>query len=118
LRALFHTALRVLAKLKRCVLVKRLCVHYVRGGGGDAFKAAMTYGGLSAAFGLAAGTLESALRVKRYDLRESVDFLADESKIYIDAAASLAVWEIISLAITALPLLSGTVRGSKINQTK
>ncbi|MDR2615778.1 MAG: hypothetical protein LBC28_04270 [Oscillospiraceae bacterium] len=103
-RALIEGSARLLGKLRRRVLVKRLYVRYVHSGLGDAYKAAMTFGGLSAALGLAAGTLESALRVRRYDMSEAVDFLAEKPVIYVDAAASLAVWEIIALATAAIAL--------------
>ncbi|MDR2420977.1 MAG: hypothetical protein LBD49_02595 [Oscillospiraceae bacterium] len=105
-REVLEAAARLLGKLRRRVLIKRLYVRYVHGGGGGAFSAAMAFGGISAALGLASGTLESAARVKRYDMSESVDFLVCEPEIYIDAAASLAVWEIISLAVSALILFS------------
>ncbi|MDR0446485.1 MAG: hypothetical protein LBH17_05575 [Oscillospiraceae bacterium] len=97
-------AVRVLDKLRRRVLVKRLYVYYVHGGADDPYSAAMAFGGLSAALGLAAGALERVLHIRRYDIRESVDFLSSSSRIYAEAAVSLAVWEVISIAVAAFLL--------------
>ncbi|MDR0905675.1 MAG: hypothetical protein LBN00_05835 [Oscillospiraceae bacterium] len=99
--ALISGAVKLLNKLRRKILIKRLSVRYVQGGG-DAFTMAMTHGGVAAVFGVSQGVLETCFRVKSYLLQTSVDYLAAEPRIYAEAALSLAVWEVISIGISAI----------------
>lgn len=103
-RELIGGAASLLGKARRKLLIKRLTVWYVQGGG-DAFSMAMAHGGISAAFGMTQAALESAFKVRRYDLHTSVDFLAEEPRVYVRAIFSIAIWETISLGISALALL-------------
>jgi hypothetical protein len=100
-RKLISGAVKLLNALRRKILIKRLTVIYVQGGG-DAFTLAMTHGGVAAVFGMTQAALETAFRVKSYSLQTSVDYLAAEPRIYAEAAFSLAVWQVISLGISAI----------------
>ena len=103
-KRVFNEAKKVLVKLKRRLLIKELTVLFVQAGG-DPYKMATRQGTVLAALGLTQGALESFFRVKRYNLHSSVDFIAEEPKIYVKATLSIAVWEIISVGVAVLMLI-------------
>ena len=94
----------LLGRLKRSLLIKRMYVTYIHGGD-DAYSMAMAYGGFGAVFGVSQAVLESAFRVKRYRLETAVDYLADSPKIRAEVEITIAIWEVISLAFSAIILI-------------
>jgi len=92
-----------LNRLRRRLLIKRLTIHYVAADA-DPSKTALKFGGANAVFGIAAAVLEKNFRIRRRDLRASADFNAPESRIYVNAVISLAVWEAIYIVFTLIPL--------------
>ncbi|MDR3311194.1 MAG: hypothetical protein LBS90_07605 [Oscillospiraceae bacterium] len=107
---LVSEGVKLLATLRRRLIIKRLRIWYAGAGGDDAAAAALAYGGLSAIFGLSEVALEAAFRVREYDLRAGVDYLAAKPSYRAEADISVAVWEVIALGAGALRLL---LRGMK-----
>ena len=97
-------AKNTLGRLRRRLLIKRLTVHYIAAND-DPSKTAMMFGKVNVVFGMVIPLLEKAFRIKRRDLRASADFNADKPTIYVRAAVSIAVWEVIYIAFAILPLI-------------
>lgn len=100
---------KTLGRLRRRFLVNNLTVHFIAAGP-DPSKTAQLYGASNAAFGLVVPAFEKVFRVRRKDLRASVDFDASEPYIYIYAAVSLAVWEAIYIVLAVVPALLKTIK--------
>jgi hypothetical protein len=101
-RAMLPAILETLGRFKRKLTVKRLTIHYTAAGD-DAYSTAMAFGGASVGLGLLTPILENNLKLKRRDFQTSADFTAPEAYIYVNAAISLAVWEIFYIAAAILP---------------
>lgn len=99
------SAKTALGRLRRRLLIKKLTIHFIAGNE-DASKAAMMFGGANAAVGAVTPLLENSFRVKRRDLRTSVDFNAVKPAVYAGATVSLAVWEAFYVAFALLPILT------------
>ena len=100
-RKVIADALTVLSSLKRKLYIKRLDVLLIQGGS-DAFTMAMTHGVFGTVFGVTQGVLEEHFRVKRYNLRTATDFLAPSARVIADIEITIAIWEAIALAISAI----------------
>ena len=103
---------KALGRLRRRLLVKKLTIRFISGNG-DPSKAALAFGAANAAFGVITPMLEKSFRIRRRDFSASADFCSAKPKIYVNAAFSLAVWEVFYLAFALLPLL--TKRPGKSN---
>jgi hypothetical protein len=101
-RATLPAFLETLGRFKRKLTVKRLTVHYTAAGD-DAYSTSLTFGGASVGLGFLTPILENNFKVKRRDFQTSADFTAQEAYIYVNAAISLAVWEIFYIAAAILP---------------
>ncbi|MDR1217674.1 MAG: DUF2953 domain-containing protein [Oscillospiraceae bacterium] len=101
-------ALKALGRLRRRLLIKRLVVRWSVPGADDPARAAMTYGGASAAAAPLERLIDGAFRVKRRELSANVDFCAAEPRVYISAAVSAAVWELVYVACALLPAIVRT----------
>lgn len=86
-----------LSKLRRKLLIRDITVHFIAASDNPA-SAALTFGAASAVFGMITPLLESHFRVKKRDFRTAADFGAAEPYIYVRAALSLAIWEIVYIA--------------------
>ena len=115
IRGVARSAVRVLTKLRRKVLIKQLTVAHIAGGRDNPSSAAVTYGALTAALGVTQEVLESAFKVRRYDLYANVNFNARETSVYVRAALSIAVWEIIYIAFGELSVKQ---QDAKITETE
>lgn len=83
---------KLLSKIKRKRFINELTVYYIAAGP-DPAKAALTFGGVSALYGIITAVLENNFQIKKRDLRTAVDFDAKDPYIYIKAKLTLAVWE-------------------------
>lgn len=115
-RRIVADALTILASVKRKLLIKRLDVLFVQGGS-DAFTLAMTNGVFGMIFGVTQGVLEEHFRVKRYSLRTATDFLAPSARVTADVEITVAVWEVIALAISAILFLLRLKKPAKTKKT-
>ena len=103
---------KTLLRLKRKLLIKELTIYYLAAGP-DPAQAALSFGGISAAFGIITAVFENNFRIKKRDLRTAVDFEAEEPYIYIKVKLSLAVWEAVYVVSNLL-----TTMAKNKNQTK
>ena len=96
-----------LSRIRRKLLIKRLAIHYTAGGA-DPSDIAMAFGAANAGLSTILPLLEDNFKIRRRDFRTLADFESDQHKIYINAAASIAVWEALYVIFALLPLLSAT----------
>ena len=85
---------KALSRLRRKLVINELTVYYMAAGD-DPASAALTFGGVSAGYGLLLPILENSFIIKKRDLRATVNFNAAEPYIYVRARLSLAVWEVV-----------------------
>ena len=88
---------QALARLKRRLLINELTIYYMAAGS-DPAAAAMSFGGASAGYGILLPMIENNFRIKKRDLRATVNFNVPEPYIYVKAQLSLAVWEAVYVA--------------------
>ena len=91
-------------RIKRRLLIKELTIHYTSGGK-DPSMAAMSFGAANAAIGSIVPVLERSFRIRRRDLRASIDFDSDKQMVYFKAVISLAVWEAVYISFAMLPAI-------------
>ena len=101
---LLKAAIKALGRLKRRLLIKQLTLHFTSASD-DPSKTAIQYGSINAVFGAVVPVIERQFRIKRRDLRASVDFTASEPVIYAKVIISIAVWEVFYIAFAFLPVL-------------
>ena len=99
-----------LGRLRRKISIDLLTIHYTAASG-DPFSAAMTYGCASAAVGALMPVIENIFKVKKSDVGAAVTFDATEADIYIDAQLTIAIWEIIYIALAVLPVIKPVLEG-------
>lgn len=95
---------RTLSRFKRRLLINELTIFYLSAGE-DAAQTAMIFGAVSAGYGFVISFLENNFRIRKRDLRTAVDFQRQEPYIYIKAHFSLAIWEIVYIAIGLLKII-------------
>ncbi len=83
---------------RRKLQIDELTVWYMAAGE-DPAKTAMSFGQASAAMGIITGVLKNALNIKKKDFRASVSFDETKPRVYLKAAASMRVGQILSLTI-------------------
>ncbi|MCL1835045.1 MAG: hypothetical protein FWG48_02690 [Oscillospiraceae bacterium] len=94
---------KALGRLRRRLLIKRLIIRFTSAGG-DPMDTAVRYGQSVAVINAVKPVLVRSLRIRRCDLRSFADFQAESPVVYINAAISIAVWEVLYVAIALLPL--------------
>jgi len=92
----------MLGRLRRRLLIKRLIIYYSVAND-DPYKAAFTFGAANAAIGVLVPFLENNFRIRKRDFRAFPNFHEAQQSIYINAAISLAVWEVFYMAFAILP---------------
>ena len=101
-----------LGRLRRRLLIKKLAIHYTAAGD-DPFTTALSYGASNAVFGVITPVLEKNFRIKRRDFRTDADFEATEPLIFVHAAISIAVWEIIYIG---MGFLKATIKRKEVRK--
>ncbi len=86
-------------ELKRRIRIDELRLDYTAAGKEDAAAAAMSYGYSNAAVGIILGLFEQNFEVKDRRVRLAVDFNADQTKIYVYAAVSARLGQLVSFAL-------------------
>ncbi|MCL2044923.1 MAG: hypothetical protein FWG88_00870 [Oscillospiraceae bacterium] len=102
--ALLPDAKRFLGRFRRKLLIKTLIIHYVAGSP-LAADTAFAFGASNIVFHTIVPIFERFFRIKNKDLRASADFNAQKPMIYVEAAISIALWEIIYVTLAIIPLL-------------
>jgi hypothetical protein len=90
-----------LRRLTHRLSINQLTMYYCAAGY-DPAETAIHFGMASAAFGIVLPFLENHFHIKQRDLRTAVDFSAQESTIFVHIKMTLAVWEIIYIALALL----------------
>lgn len=85
--------------LKRRTRVDRLNVDFVAAGGDDPASAAMSFGYSSATYSIIWPIFEQNFTVKEHRFRTAVDFQAKEPLVYIYAAFSARLGQLVSFAL-------------------
>ena len=113
---LVTTALRavgeLLSRLRRKIAIDKLTVHYTVASD-DPASAAMTFGYASAGVNALMPVLENTFKIKERDVGAAVDFEAEENVIYVDAQLTIAVWEIIYIALAVWPVVKVIIAGAR-----
>ncbi|MCL2079257.1 MAG: DUF2953 domain-containing protein [Oscillospiraceae bacterium] len=95
----------LLARLKRKLLIVKLCIIYTSASDNPA-AAAIGYGAANAVYAVIMPILERHFRIKRKDLRAAADFESNKPGIYAKLSISMAIWECIYVLIALLPLFN------------
>ena len=98
IKKILPEVIAVLKKLKRKICIKRLKIWYMSASD-DPAKAALYYGYASAGAGAISAVFENNFKVRRRDIRTSVSFTESQPKVYVDLIMTLAVWEILYIAV-------------------
>lgn len=85
--------------LKRRIRIDKLNLDYTLAGKEDAAAAAMSFGYSNAAVGMILALFEQNFDVKERRVRTAVDFNADSPKIYVYAAISARLGQLVSFAL-------------------
>lgn len=85
--------------LKRRIRIDQLLLDYTVAGKEDAASAAMSFGYSNAAVGMILALFEQNFDVKARRIRTAVDFNADSPKIYVYAAISARLGQLVSFAL-------------------
>lgn len=85
-------------ELKRRIRVDALRLDYTAGGR-DAAQAAMTFGGSNAAIGMVVPLIQRNFDLKEYRVRTAVDFNAKRPTIYVYAAFSARLGQLVSFGL-------------------
>lgn len=97
---LIPVAIEALGRLKRSLLIKKLRLWFCFGGE-DPAKVAMSFGGASAGAGMLVPMLQSNFRIKEMDIRNSVDFMSNETRVYAHADIRIRPIAVIAIAAAA-----------------
>ena len=86
----------------------------------DPAKTAVNYGKLNGAIGMFWPLVEQNFKVKEWRIRTNVDFTTEHPTVYLRAAATLTIGQILALGVRVaskvLPILSKQKSGSKSRQ--
>jgi hypothetical protein len=92
---------QALSKLKRRLVIKELTIHYMAAGT-DPASTALYFGAASIGYGLILPLLENNFKIRKRDLRATVNFETSEPYIFVKAVLSLAIWEAVTIAFSVV----------------
>lgn|GEM_PF-1805266 len=112
------TVRTVLDRLRRKLLIKQLTLYYIAAGD-DAANTAKQFGAVCSAFETITPIIKRNFKIKRLDLRASADFTSSNQKIYAKLNITIAVWEVIYIALALIPFLfSAFKKNPKTEETE
>ena len=91
----------MLERVKRRLVIRELCLHYTAATD-DAAMTAFAYGGAHAAVSAILPRLRYHFRVKKEDIRISVNFESQEDEIFVRLKLSISIWSVICLGLFSL----------------
>lgn len=97
-KEIFEIIQQILSVVRRRLLIKSLTLRYTVSCD-DAAKAAIRYGSACVLMSSLIPALEGNFKIKRRDIKIGVDFTGSGSKIFARGVISLAIWEIIYIAV-------------------
>lgn len=104
------------ARLGRKLSIDKLTLHYTVASD-DPASAAMTFGYASAGINALMPVLDNIFNIRERDVGAAVDFDAKESVIFLDAQLTLAIWEILYIALAVWPPVKAVI-GQLMNKGK
>lgn len=96
-----HLFLEILGNLRRKILIRKLKLHAIFGGG-DAADSALNYGRAWAAIGMVMPLIEACFRIKERDVGAYQAEDETAVRLYAEAAATLRVSQILHIALLVL----------------
>lgn len=109
----------LLGRLRRKLRVDKLVIHYTVTSD-DPSGAAMTFGYASAGIGALMPVLENIFDVRERDVGVAVSFDTDRPEIFVDAQLTLAIWEILYIALAVWPpvkaLIGQLIKKGKVDK--
>lgn len=100
IKELIPVGIEALGAFKRGLVIKLLRLYFSFGGE-DPAKAAMSFGGASAAAGMIVPLLQRNFKVKDMDIRSNVDFTSEETVVYAHADLRIRLITLLALALKA-----------------
>lgn len=97
-----------LGRLRRKLSIDRLTVHYTVAAE-DPCSAALTFGYASAAVNALMPVIENVFNVRERDVGAEVTFERQKSQIFLDAQLTLAIWEILYIALAVWPVVKAVI---------
>lgn len=95
---------KLLDRFRRRLLIKRLIIDFTAGGS-DPSNTALMYGASFTGFWGLTPWLERHFRIRKRELHSNVDFEAVKPVIYVNAAVSIAVWEVFYIIFAMVPAI-------------
>lgn len=109
-------AAEALGIFRRKLRVNELTLWYSMPGLDDAASAAINYGRMSAGCGTVISALENLFDIRKRDIRTAVDFTSTETRVYAKLTITIALWQIVYIAIRFLVKLSNTKNERKVDK--
>ena len=118
-KQLLPVAADAAGRLRRKIRIDQFYLDVVAASG-DPARAAVHYGRLNGAIGMFWPLVEQNFKVKQWRIRTNVDFTTDHPTVYLRAAATLTIGQLLALGVRvaskALPILTQPKSGSKSRQ--
>lgn len=102
----------LLGRFRRKLSIDKLTLHYTVASA-DPYSAAMTFGYASMAVNALVPVLDRTFKIKDRDIGAAVDFNSKENIIFADVQLTLAIWEIIYIALAVVPAIKAVLREYK-----
>lgn len=98
----------MLGRLRRKISIDKLTIHYTVASDGP-YSAAMTFGYACAGVNALMPVIENIFKVKERDVGVDATFDSDKSEFFIDAQLTIAIWEIIYIALAVWPVVKAVI---------
>ena len=102
----------LLGRLRRKLCIDKLTIHYTVSSP-DPYSTAMTFAYASIAVNALTPVLDNTFKIKERDLGAAVDFNSGENVIFVEAQLTIAIWEIVYIALAVVPAVKAIIRGFK-----
>jgi hypothetical protein len=115
IKVIVPAAIEALKRLRRKIDIDILTVHYTVASD-DPYSTATSFGYISAAVGVLTPLLDRAFDIKKQDIQTDVSFDTSEPVIFANVQLTIAIWEIIYIAIAFLPVIKAIIKLNKENR--
>ena len=119
---LIRPGLTAMSRLRRKLTIRQMRVYYRIGGAEDPAGAAMKYGIVAAGGGALFPLVNSAFRVKDWDVDLNVDFESDQTRVAFAAEGGWCLGQLVitalALGVSALKIYASQTKQSEQNKQK
>lgn len=119
---LIRPGLTAMSRLRRKLTIRQMRVYYRIGGAEDPAGAAMKYGIVAAGGGALFPLVNSAFRVKDWDVDLNVDFESDQTRVAFAAEGGWCLGQLIvtalALGVSALKIYASQTKASQTKQSE